>query len=175
MLLAALGIGCSTSIEVHTSHHPSADFSNRTSYAWLPRSPTGDPRLDDEALDERVRTAVEAELAAKGLTKTAESPQLLLAHQVVLRSETRVSRFDDPDSVWDKDYVPRIDPSSDEAEFERDYDVGILVLEFSNPETKVVLWRGSANTEADLRDPSRKRDRIVQEAVRAMLAGFPPR
>ena len=94
MIVAGLAAGCANPIEVRASRNPSGSFEGLRTYGWVPRPESGDPRLDDEALEERVHAAVAAEMAARGYVP-AEAPDLRVRYQVVLRDETRVSEFSD--------------------------------------------------------------------------------
>ena len=69
ILLAAL-CGCS-SVRVVRDYEPDYAFSSLETYAWkhAQQPETGNPRLDNDLYDERVRKAVDAELQAKGFRK----------------------------------------------------------------------------------------------------------
>jgi hypothetical protein len=54
-------------------------MSRYETYAWLPDPTGGDPRVQNEILAERVRAAVDAELAKKGFTLvTSGTPHFLI-------------------------------------------------------------------------------------------------
>jgi len=57
LLVAA--IGCATAVAVRGGGaDPDYDFKRLETYAWMPRESTGDPRIDEALLDERVRKGV---------------------------------------------------------------------------------------------------------------------
>ena len=67
MLLLA---GCS-SISVTRDYDASADFSSLETYAWQHETQpeTGNPRIDNDLMDARVRRAVDAQMAEKGFVR----------------------------------------------------------------------------------------------------------
>ena len=74
------------------------DFGQYHTYNWAqddPRS-TGDPRLDNNPFfEERVRTDVEKQLAARGFEKTTSgAPDLLLRYHASLTQEIDASGID---------------------------------------------------------------------------------
>ena len=61
-------VGCSR-VQVSQDYRKTADFSNIYSYAWTSdvQEKSGDIRVDNPLMDERIRAAVAANLSAKGL------------------------------------------------------------------------------------------------------------
>ena len=74
-LVALAVVSACAPIEIETEHDRSIDFSTLHSYDWLreTRIESGHPRLDDPVLHNRVRSAVERELAAMGFERIFEA------------------------------------------------------------------------------------------------------
>jgi hypothetical protein len=55
------------------------------------------------------------------------------------------------------------------------YEVGTLLVDFIDPATKRVIWRGTAQSRVnESRDPE-ERQALLRAAVERLLAQFPPR
>ena len=67
LLLFVVLAGCST-MQVHSDHDPSANFAGLKTYDWTKaaKKVTGDPRLDNPALDQRIRELIQLQLAKQG-------------------------------------------------------------------------------------------------------------
>ncbi len=71
LLLAAL-CACST-LRVNSDYDPDFEFSGFRTWGWLtgPRAGTVDPRLVSGLVEERIRSALEKHLAARGFQRSA--------------------------------------------------------------------------------------------------------
>lgn len=159
--------GCDTQRPVRSAYNRAFDFARHHAYAWQPTAPELPPGSDAErqALDRRVRNAVEAELAAKGYQYLRSGePDLLVGYRITVKDAT-VETFQDYYDYW------RSGGSGGPQEaFAFGYERGELVVEFVDPETQRPVWRGAAaivieaNPQAD----------TMREAVRQLLEHFPP-
>lgn len=163
--------GCS-SVTVRRDYDLAADFSRLSTYAWkhVEQPQTGNPRIDNDLIDARVRAAVNAELSAKGF-------------ELVDRSEAdfRVAYF--------LEYKQRIGGNSVSfgmgiGTYSRygvgydtaisDYDEGHLTIDIIDPADGGIIWRGvGRRTTYDTGDPA-KTTKVVNMAVARILAKFPP-
>ena len=74
LMVILLGItGCS-GIRVSQDYDPNTRFGQLTTFAWASptQEKTGDPRIDNPLLDERIRAAVTRALTQKGYTLTMD-------------------------------------------------------------------------------------------------------
>lgn len=180
-LMASLIAGCST-MEVQVDFDPDEKFSGLRTYGWIPatRKPTGDPRIDDNTiLEKRIRRAVEGELNAKGFQKSPESPDFWLAYHVTLDKRQSVTTLNNsyaygPGWGWDYGYRPyasRVRPET----FVYQYEEGTLLLDVVDPDGRDLMWRGSATDEVNFSATPAAKEKQINEAVRRMLASFPPK
>ncbi len=171
--------GCST-IKVSIDHDSSEDFSRFKSFDWLSevQQPTGDRRIDDPLLDSRVRAAVEDEMAANGYKRVTDgSADFLIGYHAarygILSVEGMNLRYG-YGSGWGWGIIRAWDPGPGPKAHTRYYDEGSLILDFVTPHEKRLIWRGAARAEInEAASPKTKRKRI-NEAVKRMLAQFPP-
>jgi hypothetical protein len=191
LLVALLGValgGCST-MEISTDYNPSANFSGLRSYNWLP-GPQGnpdDPRINNSLLDGRIRSAVESQLAAQGYEKQVSgTPDFFVGYHAAVEKKLDVITIDDyysHASVGGPGYRPgsslvyghqgRTWGGSSQTHVVQ-YDEGTLILDIVDPQTRKLLWRGSAQAEVNLSGSPEKKQEKVNEAVRRMLERFPP-
>jgi len=174
LLVLALA-ACSSSMKVRSGADPHFDFAAVKSYGWLPSPDSGDPRIHDERLEQRVTAAVDKDLQAKGYRLVTEGADFMVRYHAVLQERTTVERLNatfDYNGVWTPEFTPAM--GQGEA-YTRPYTQGTLVLDILDTRSHRLVWRASAQTEVDLRRAgSEKGARVVREAVDAMLQTFPP-
>jgi hypothetical protein len=172
---AALTIftGCS-SVNVSRDYDVSTDFSKLKTFAWQheEQPQTGNPRIDNDLIDERVRAAVNAELAGKGFRKVDKAG-----------ADFHVAYF--------VEYKQRIGGGSVSVglgggSYGRhggvgyntgvsDYEEGHLTLDIIDPSDGRNFWRGvGRRTSYDNSNP-KKTTKVVNSAVAAILKKFPPK
>ena len=170
-LLALALVGCS-SVRVSTDYDPQADFSALRSYAWLAESqpPTGDPRIDNALVDARIRGAIDAQLAERGLRRV-EAPEadFLVAYHVA------VERKLDVQTVYRSYGRAGWGGAGYSDTVVRDYEEGALLIDFLRPGAGDLLWRGSAQTRLREQRTPEARDGYVREIVAKILDAYPPR
>jgi hypothetical protein len=189
IFIALLLAGCST-VEVTHEFDPNTDFSALHTYDWLPPpKPTGDPRLDDNTiLDARVHNAVDAALAEKGFTRAADNPDVKVGYHVTLDRQQDVEYVNSSFGYWGM--YPGPYPSAwgaypaypgypgygvPAAVRVYNYLEGTLILDLFDARSKRLIWRGTARDEVNFRASPEKRQEKIDEAVRRMLAKFPPK
>jgi hypothetical protein len=170
-LLALALAGCS-SVRVDTDYDPQADFSALHSYAWLAESqpPTGDPRIDNALVDARIRGAIDAQLAERGLRRV-EAPRadFLVAYHVA------VERKVDVQTLYRSYGRAGWGGGGYSDTVVREYEEGALLIDFLRAGTGALLWRGSAETRLREQRSPEARDEYVQGIVAQILDAYPPR
>jgi len=163
-LLAALPLLAACSgITTSQDYDPEVDFSRLHTYAWISaESPEG----VDSLTRNRIREAVDAELAAKGFTAADAQPDFQVAAHVTTRERVQVTDWGPSYSHrgWYYD-AHRLDVSA--------FDEGTFVLDLIDPARQELLWRGTARAVVRELDPEEK-TAFVREFVARTLAPFPP-
>jgi hypothetical protein len=54
------------------------------------------------------------------------------------------------------------------------YEEGTLIIDFVEPNSKNLLWRGAAKSEIDNARTPEKRDKMINDSVQEILKHFPP-
>lgn len=172
-LVALACLACVT-ISVTSDWNPSADFSSLHSWAWLPeqRPLSGDPRLDSQLLDARVRSAVEAELGARGFRQVeASEADFLVAYQVALERKLVATTIDDYYGGVGYRHWSR--PGYTQT-YVHEFEVGTLMLDVLHRRNKELIWRGTAQAEVVPDATPAEREARIREGVRRILERFPP-
>ncbi|MGD8643663.1 MAG: DUF4136 domain-containing protein [Chromatiales bacterium] len=149
-----------SAITVTQDYDPAHDFSTLKTYAWLPdlRTKTS---LDDLELG-RVQSAVDSGLQARGFSKAEANPDLLVSADTITERQTQVITRRYGYGYW-------------EGYETYNYNVGTLILDFVDPNTERLVWRGEAQAVLSEDPTSEERSKRVNEAVTKMLERFPPK
>ena len=162
--LAALGCANPPTIRFDPGH----DFQRARSWNWRPIDANSRQHSLDLELRERLGSAVERELALRGMPRSATPDllvncQLALTRQHVLRTETSATRF-----VPSLDHTPSYDVESSVQRWVV-YERVLLRIVVTDARTGQMVWSGDVQR--------RVRGRFVSHAERAveeLLASFPP-
>jgi len=141
-------------------------------WTWAPGpSPrTGDPRLDNDLLDRRVRGAVERELAARGFQRVEADPTFFVEYHTALASKVQVRSIGSSYGYGPGNWAA-VAPG---GTFARTYDEGSLILDVVDAESRDLVWQGIAWAEVYPTDSPAEREKKINEAVREILERFPP-
>ena len=162
VLLAVLG--CS-GIKVSTDHNQEYDFTAFKTYEWMADKPDllRDPLIDTALLDRRVKQAVEKELSMRGYVKAEDDPDFFVSYHFGTASQVDVSscgyHYPASPRCWGQEVETYT------------YTKGTLILDFVEPADLELVWRGYAR--GAIHDVERM-DETIGEAVRKVLAEFPP-
>ena len=178
-VLLLVASGCSSSIEVRSGHDPDFKFSRLKTYGWLPLAESGDARIDDKRLAKEVRGSVARELNAKGFRFAEQNPDFYVGYHAIMRRQRTVRSVDEvygygSETIWTGSYTPRMDPGTHEDVYENIYHVGTLILDIAAGKDKDLIWRASARSIVNPEAPPEQGRRVTSDAVRKMLARFPP-
>ncbi len=168
---AVLLAGCS-GISVTTDWDPKASFDGLEHWTWAPETGTAksdDPRLTSGLLHERIQTAVEDTMLARGFVLGGE-PEFLVTYHVA------TDRRLESDTLYDaRRYHPAGWSAGGVAETRvYEYEVGSLVIDVLSAGGKQLLWRGTASARLSESTSPDGREKRIREAVEKILAEFPP-
>lgn len=185
LILAAMLIGCTT-LQVNVDYDPTVDLHALRTYDWAatPQEKAGDPLIDsDTLLRQRVVNAVDGELARRGFRRTSAKPGFLVTffytrdRKVIATGYPYMGPyggyFGGPYyGYWGGWYYPGY---SGYGFYPRQYDEGLLVIDFIDPTSRKLLWRGMVRDYLRFQDSPETRDLRIHGAVVAVLDRFPPR
>jgi Domain of unknown function (DUF4136) len=175
VLAGLIGTGVSLAQDVQYNYAQDVDFARYKTYKWVTITGTDVP---DPLLDKQIKQAIDAQLATKGLTRTEENPDLLLAYQLSVSQEKQITSFNSGDGYWG--YGPGwgrgygyMGPSISTATTSTIH-VGNLVLDFYDSAGKDLIWRGQASKTLGSPNPE-KRQRNLNKAMAKLLKNYPPK
>jgi hypothetical protein len=147
---------------VDLEYDHSVDFSKYHTYAWVPYQ---EP-LPNPANHVRVTRAIERELEAKGLVKgdSAATTDLFVHYQGYREKKVKGTPSERA-STWQ--------PSNPtfQVDFSR-VETGTLVIELWDGRKKDVVWQAKASEVIRREDQA---EDLINEAVRRMMAAYPPK
>lgn len=158
-----------------------------STYAWSPVQPgSGDPRVDNDIMRERIRTAIDTNLAAKGYSQVDPSKaKLLVAYHVGLRAGTDYSAtsMGPPGGGmacgvrgciggygWGMYGAPRdVDIRS------ISYTEGAVMLDLVDAASGKLAWRATSQKRVDEKDATQDGlNAIIADMVKTLPPGAPP-
>ena len=147
--------GCGPTIR--STAAPRAELARYRTYAfYTPAYRRGQP---ETVLDQTIRAAVERELATKGLVPaTTAPPDFLVAYHVKQQQKLDVQNVGYGFYGWPGAYVT-------------EYTQGTLILDFIDPQTRQVFWRGTAS--GVVSHPESPDTRRVEKVVAKVVKRYP--
>ena len=176
-LVAMMALAGCSSVQVSQDYPADADYSGISSFAWAAdlQKQSGDVRVDNPLLVERIRAAVERSLTARAFRKTSRSEaDVLVRYEFEIRQKIRAdgARGGVGFGYGTSGRAGGIVFSS--GSDIQTYDEGLLAVDLLLADTEALIWRGYATFRAPTHStPVETTDRI-NEAVEKTLAQFPP-
>jgi hypothetical protein len=169
LMLLAIGIvGCSDNIRVKSDYDRKTNFSQYSTYDWLPVKDIelkNNPLIYNELTDKRVKTAVNELLPGRGITLNNSNPDLRIHYHIIVEDRTVVR----PDlyGSYSSPYWSRNPVSS------YPFREGTLILDLMDAHTNALVWRGWSINILDGNDIELPEEKI-KLAVARILENFPP-
>ncbi len=177
-LMAAIGLAVSGCVgfQVTQDYDPATDFSGYRGWYWLPPSPSGDRRVDNDLVDARIRRAVESALSARGFRKTSKGEgDFAVGYHVLIEGKIdvrTVNNYYGYGPGWGR-YGGRVGSGYTETYVDQ-YEQGTLIIDVVDTGSRKLAWRGSTSARVQQTAEGEDRAERVHEAVDAILAEFPP-
>ena len=172
LVVSCLGLAACSTVTPSTDFDRRTTFENYKTYAWAPEPKT--QTALGAKLDEELHGAVDRELATKGLKKIeGQRPDVYIIYHLTAAQKGDVKHYTDWALPQGGGYyagwavTTQTDAVIDHAK------PGALVLDFVDARRRQLVWRSVAPQIVErpkMDDPQR-----VNGAVKAMLAGFPPK
>jgi len=172
-LSASLLAICGLAQDVRYNFDSKADFSKYRTYKWVQIKDS--PPLNQMA-DQQLKSAIDAELMKKGLTKaTGDQADLWVGIQVTLSQEKEFSSYS-----TDFGYGPGWRSgwygggSSMTTGTTTTIHVGAVGVDMYDPADKQLVWRGEASKTLDPKAKPEKRQKNIAKGVTKLLKNYPP-
>jgi len=171
--LLALGGRCAVAQDVRYDFDKEKDFSKYKTYKWVPIKGADVP---DELTAKQITGAVDAELAAKGLTVTdSDTADLYLGYQTAIGTEKQFTSYN---TGWG--YGPGWGGGWYGGGMGTTYGststvyVGQLDLSMYDSAQKQLVWRGVVSKTLDPKAKPDKKQKNINKAVQKLLKNYPP-
>lgn len=175
-LLALLSIvaivGCTSHsfesrLNVESYFNPDGNYGSYNTYGWVDYG-TDVRVIEDGTTRERVVSAVEAAMEARGLKKDTMAPDLLIGYHGA--TERQMDDVQVQSYYSDTDYELAREPGKSIDSWE----VGTLMLMVFDAKTGMMLWKATAQAELDEKRVSQREQRErIELAVQQMLETLP--
>jgi hypothetical protein len=169
LLVPALALAQKTSYDFSKE----ADFATFKTYALKEGTPVGQQLIDD-----RIVSAIETELTAKGLTKATGEPDVFVVYHMAFDKQKDISTFSSgyggagygPYGGWG--WGGGMSTTSTQV---RDILIGTLVVDMIDAKKKQVVWRGMGVKEVNTTANPEKRDKSISNALKKIYKNYPPK
>ncbi len=150
---------------------PGTDFTKYKTFKWVKIEGANYP---DEITDAQIKTAIEKQLATKGMTKTeADTADLYIGYQAAVDQEKEWNTYG---TGMGYGYGPRWGAWGGgwTTTTSTTINVGTLGLDMYDATQKKLVWRGAASKTIDPKANPEKRAKNLDKAMAKMLKNYPP-
>ncbi|MBV8143046.1 MAG: DUF4136 domain-containing protein [Verrucomicrobia bacterium] len=181
VLLALSFAGCATKFETSSEQASNADFTRRSTFRFVPdKSQSAAEAVGSSNPDWRgiISQDILKVLNAKGYRFFPNrQTDLLVAFHIVLTDHESVTTLD---NYLGYPLTPTQSAQADLSKFQDpthpgEASKGTLIIDFVDPKKKVLLWRGWAKTNLDLKQSVEKLQALAKASADQILAKFPSR
>lgn len=163
--------------DVRYNFDKTTDFSKYKTYKWVPIK---DAQTLSDLVDKQIKSALDAELAKKGLTKVdTDDANLYIGYQAAVGTEKQFTSYN---TGWG--YGPGwygggwyrgggMTSSTTYGSTSTIY-IGQLAIDMYDPAAKDLVWRGTASKTIDPKAKPEKQEKNLAKAVAKLLKNYPP-
>lgn len=134
--------------------------------------------VGQELIDARIVAAIDAELAAKGLTRVESNPDVFVVYHMAFDKQKDISTFS---SGYGGGYGPYgwgwgggWGGGTTTTQV-RDILVGTMVIDIADAKKGQLAWRGMGVKEVNTQANPEKRDKSINNAVKKIFKNYPPK
>jgi hypothetical protein len=179
VIAALLGIallaGCSSGYDIKYDYDMQQNFSQFHTYNWIEKTVTNANGSATQAmqtnslLDKRIKSAVDAQMTAKGFTLTTDNPDVLLNYYVGLKDKIDVTDwgYTYAGSYWGGGLGRNVDVYQ--------YTEGTLIVDMVDAANHALAWRGSATGVVEPGSPPEKVQARINDVTARIFKNYPPK
>lgn len=175
-MLGPLAIGAAFAQDVRYNFDKKTDFSNFKTYKWVEIKDA--PKFND-LVHQQVKQAIDAQLAAKGLTKSdGDGADLFVAYQGAIAQEKEFSSYDSSwgyGAGWYGGGWYRAPSSSWSTGQTSTIYVGQIAVDMYDSANKNLVWRGIVSKTLDVKAKPDKQEKNLNKAMEKLFKNYPPK
>jgi hypothetical protein len=164
---------CSSALAQNIKYNflPGTDFSKYKTYKWV-RVPNA--QYPNQLIDRQIMESIDSQLAKKGLTKTEDNPDLVVAYQAAVNQEKQWNSYSTGGDLWGYGRWGGWGGMQTTTTTTSTINIGTLNLDIYDVAKKEQIWRGEASkTLGSGKDP-KKVQKNLDKAMAKLLAKYPP-
>jgi len=174
--LCLFGVSAAVGQDVRYDFDKEKDFSKYKTYRWVDIKGADQT---DALTAKQIQSAIDAELATKGLTKTdAETADLYIGYQTAIGQEKEFTSYNTGWGYgpgWGGGWYGGGGGSTTTYGSPSPVYVGQLDLSIYDAPKKQLVWRGLASKTLDPKAKPEKKQKNIAKAVAKLLKNFPPK
>ena len=164
LLLALLACGAALAQDVTFNSMPGTDFTKYHTYKWVAIQGATYP---NQIVDTQIKSSIDSQLAAKGLTKTdTDKAELYIGYQASVDQEKQWNAYGTGGFRWGGGMASATSST---------IGIGTLVLDMYDPGSKQLVWTGRATKTLDPKANQEKREKNLDKAMQKLLKNYPPK
>lgn len=167
--------GCAR-VQVSQDFRPGSDFSRYHTYSWqgMEVKASGNIQANNPFMQERFRQAIDRALTGRGFVR-ADPGDFLVSYEYSIQTRLESEPFNTGFGYgWGRHrHFGAFSMYSDGGI--RQYDVGVLAIDFVDGKTGQPLWRGTGSELVTTHSTPEDNTAFANRLVEAILAQFPPR
>lgn len=171
VLVAAGGLAAQ---DVRYNYAQDVDFSKFKTYKWVSIK---NAEQVDEITARQITSAIDAELAKKGLTKTdSDSANLYLGYQTAIGTEKELNAYGTGWGYgpgWGGGWYGGMRMGTTTVSTSTIY-TGQLDLDMYDAANKALVWRGVVSKTIDTKAKPEKRQKNIEKSIAKLLKNYPP-
>ncbi len=175
MLTISLATLSAFAQDVRYNFAANTDFTKYKTYHWGKIKGADQP---DQITDQQVKSAIDAEFAKKGLTKTeSDTADLVIGYQISIGSEKQITMYDTGwgyGGGWGRGWYGGGAGGMTTGQTST-IAIGQIDLDVYDAKEKNLIWRGTASKTLDSTAKPEKRLKNLQKGAAKLLKNFPPK
>ena len=151
--------------DVHSNAMPGTNFSKYHTYKWVAIEGASHP---NQIMDAEIKQSVDAQMAAKGLTKTTDDKaDMYVGYQTAIDQQKQWNGYGMGGGVrWGGGMATATSST---------IDIGSLVVDMYDPSTKQLIWTGTVTKSMDPSSNQQKNQKNLDKAVTKLFKSYPPK
>jgi len=150
---------------------PGTDFAKYKTYKWV-RVPN--VQYPNQIMDTQIMQSIDAQLALKGLTRSEENPDLVVAYQAAVNQEKQWNSYSSGGDMWGWGRWGGWGGMQTTTTTSQTINIGTLNLDIYDAAAKTQIWRGEASkTLGSGKDPEKVKKNL-DKAMAKMMKNYPP-